>query len=154
MTSCNQASAKLFWKQQQHDFRAVVLRIKGVVGQKPCYFPAVVFLKQDLHLPKRLGVGRAWMRTHSRPYTATKVAVARGNMIYGNSFPKRSNKSISVRCWNIWNMRPSECFKEASHLPIPGFHLSYLSWLRFPLHCMNRPGLQLECLKHSGGINP
>ena len=72
-TSCNQASAKLFWKKTTR-FSAVVLWIKGVVGQKPCYFPTLVLLKQNQHLPKRLGVGRAWMRTHSRPYTATKVA--------------------------------------------------------------------------------
>ena len=151
----------LTWTNQ--DFRAVLLKIMGAVGQKPHYFPTLVLLKQRQHLPKCLGVGRAWMRTHRTPYTATQVAVARGNMIW-QQLPR---KSVSVSCWNI---RPSAMFRlrhnthgsevtvtrkvrqtvkkrmfqrgqSSSHCGLPG------STLRFPLHCMNRPGLQLKCFK-------
>ena len=80
----------------------------GAVGQKPHYFPIPVLLKQNQKLPKRLGVGRAWMRTHRTPYTATQVAAARGNMIW----QQLPNKSVSVGCWNISIPAKLFCFEK------------------------------------------
>ena len=64
MTRCNRACVKPFAVKKSNDFRTVLLKIKGAVwlGRNHThYFPIPVLLKQNQKLPKRLGVGRAWM---------------------------------------------------------------------------------------------
>ena len=72
MTRCNRACVKSFAVKKSDDFRRVLLKIKGAVrlGRNHThYFPIPVLLKQNQKLPKRLGAGGAWMRTHIEHHT-------------------------------------------------------------------------------------
>ena len=117
-------------------------------------------------------MSEGWMRTHRTLYAATKVAVARGYITrqklpdkslwrvvetsdLKQSFQTSRNTHGHMGVKWEWPQRyggpkRKTCFKGSSHLPIAGFHGS---WLKFPLHCMNRPPLQLKCLKHRAGVN-
>ena len=109
-TTCNHAWVKPFASicsekvgRLYHISRPVLLKCKGAVQQKPRYFPTPVLLKilkKRQQLAKRLGVGRcrkAWKRTHRTQHTATKVAVAGGNVIW----QQLPDKLLSFCCWNV-----------------------------------------------------
>ena len=109
-TTCNHAWAKPFASicsekvgRLYHISRPVLLKCKGAVQQKPRYFPTPVLLKilkKRQQLAKPLGVGRcrkAWKRTHRTQHTATKVAVAGGNVIW----QQLPDKLLSFCCWNV-----------------------------------------------------